>query len=434
MSAKRVKLCIAGGVSALAWLYLAFVSQGYAQAGLPDLLCVAVFCFVASVAVWWLFKDQEQIPIFEIVAFALLFRLIGVFTFPVLEDDFYRYLWDGFVTVKQGTPYGIAPSAWFDQDISPAMEGVLNTINYPDVATVYGPSLQWLFALSYLIAPAELWPLKLLLLVADLILLWVLLKLAPAKHLILYAWSPLVIKEFVISTHPDLFGAMFLGLALLAYQRKADSMLGVFLALAAGVKVFALIILPFLFLFHWRAWLSFSITAVLIALPFGLLSAWLPDGLAAMGQNWLFNALLYELFALIIGFANLKIVLASLFFTAAAFYGLRWLQQYNGKDALREIPRGDYLFAGLLIILPVLNPWYLIWLLPFAVIWPSAWAWVTSVALLFSYASGINLPASIAAELQDYQHPNWVLAIEFGLIILALCWDGYRSRKKFKTV
>lgn len=427
---KRKQLWLAGAISSIAYGFLCWRSQAYGDASLSDLLTTAIVCFLASIYVWNLFRHEQNTPIIDIVLFALAFRFLGLFTFPVLEDDFYRYLWDGFVTIDQGSPYGTPPSDWFNREVPSPVESLLDTINYPDVSTVYGPTLQWLFALSYMIAPGELWPLKCMLLLADVALMLALLRLAPARHLVLYAWSPLVIKEFVISMHPDLIGACLLVLALLAYRSRSDWTMGALLALAAGVKVFAFVIVPFLLLLKWRAWLSLVVTAIIIALPFGLLSAWLPDGLAAMGQLWLFNAPLYELFGSLTTFTNLKIIFVSIFVACGGVYGFKWLLAHWRHDSRGKLPRGDILFAGLLIILPAFNPWYMIWLLPFAVIRPSIWAWVASFTLILSYASGINLPANLSADLQDYQHPNWLLILEFGLIAFALVWDIWVGRFK----
>jgi len=432
LSAKRQRLCLAGSLSLLAYAYLCWNSQSYGQAGLIDLLAVAVVGFAASIFVCLQTAEGEPVPLLEILLFAVAFRLLGLFTFPILEDDFYRFLWDGFVTVDQGSPYGLPPSNWFDRDVPSSIEPLLDTINYPDIATVYGPSLQWLFALCYLIAPGELWPFKVMILIADFGVMFALLKLAPKRYLVLYAWSPLIIKEFVISMHPDLIGVSLLVFALVAYKARRDALLGVLVALALGVKVFALIILPFLLLLKWRAWLAFLATALLISLPFGLLAAWLPDGLVAMSKFWLFNAALYELFIGVVGFDELKLVLAGLFLFFGGIYGLYWLRTHWQFDSPRELPRGDILFAGLLLILPALNPWYMAWILPFAVIWPSRWAWLASFTLLLSYGSAINLPGQFGQGLQDYQIPTWLLILEFGLILLAALWD-WRSAKIGKT-
>jgi len=406
---------IAGGISCLAYLYVAFHSRSYGDFDLAQLLITSLFCAALSFWIWYLHTRQNQtVDVTTLVGFAILFRLIGGFSFPILEDDFYRYLWDAHMTVEFGSPYGIPPADFFDApQVSERFEIILSGINYPFIDTVYGPTCQWLFAVAYLISPGEIWPLQLMLGMADLILILLLLKLANPNSVLLYAWSPLIIKEFVITAHPDVLGAMFIVLALVLLKKNRLMGLGACLALACGVKVFALIVLPFLLRFEWRAWFVFFTTAVLIALPFGLKDAWLPGGLSAMGSSWLFNAPLYFVADVWLGrwfsLGSIKLILLTLLGLGCASYLVRYL--YKGRDVVahKEL-RGDLLYAGLFLCAPALNAWYLVWLLPFAVLRPSVWAWLLSVTILLSYASGINLADT---GLEPYQHSAWVLALEF---------------------
>ncbi len=58
--------------------------------------------------------------------------------------------------------------------------------------------------------------------------------------------------------------------AVVAFRRERWLWVGVLLALAAGVKIFALVAAPFLLGFKWRAWLALIVTGVAVAWPFGL--------------------------------------------------------------------------------------------------------------------------------------------------------------------
>jgi hypothetical protein len=80
----------------------------------------------------------------------------------------------------------------------------------------------------------------------------------------------------------------------------------------------------------------------------------------------------------------------------------------------------------LLAASPVINPWYLLWLLPFAAIFPSAWAWTASVAILLAYVTGLNLNDF---GMQPFHQPMWVRPLEFGLILTALATDWFRIRR-----
>jgi hypothetical protein len=203
------------------------------------------------------------------------------------------------------------------------------------------------------------------------------------------------------------------------------------LALAAGVKLFALVIAPFLLLWHLRGWLTFVATALISALPFGVLNAWVPVGLKAMGNDWVFNAPIYLAARTWLDAAQvaaLKLVLLALFVAIWLLMLWRWSQRcwYRGHLPLPELPL-FWLFGLFLAILPVQNPWYLVWWLPFAVLRPIVTPWVASAAILLSYVSGINLAGNLMGiQLGLYEQPTWVLATEFTLIAIAIYYDYRR--------
>lgn len=405
----------AGCMSLLAYVYLCIQSQSYGQATLFDLLSVSGVCAALCFTVWFYhWRENKEVSLSLLVIFAVLFRAVGILSYPVLEDDAFRYLWDGSMTIEFGTPYGYIPADFFDNDnLSYRFEEILGLINYPSIATIYGPLCQVIFALAYVIAPGELWPIQLVFALADMGVIFLLLKLARPLWVLLYAWSPLVIKEFAFTAHPDVLGVFCLLSAYLLCKHNKFILVGMFVGLAAGVKIFAIVLLPFLFKFQWRAYLSFALTVILLSLPWGFTQAWLPEGLKAMTDDWLFNAPVYSLFGKWLSINTIKIILLSIYACVMAITCFRYLFIQNSKE---NSFRPDLIFLGLFICTPALNAWYLVWLLPFAVIYPSLWAWTASVAILLAYASGINLSVS---GLAPYQIPYSVLMLEFGLIAFA---------------
>jgi hypothetical protein len=135
-----------------------------------------------------------------------------------------------------------------------------------------------------------------------------------------------------------------------------------------------------------------------------------------MATHWLFNAPIYLLLINIVDFNILKFILLTLFtlFTAIHF-AANW--QQTG-----QIPwfRGDWIYGVFFLCLPVVNPWYLAWILPFAVIVPSKWAWTASGCMLLSYFSGTHLDGQ---SLGLHQIPLWVVVVEYGLILAAYVHD-----------
>jgi len=272
--------------------------------------------------------------------------------------------------------------------------------------------------------------LQLIFALADIAIIIALLKLARPNAVLLYAWSPLLIKEFAFTAHPDVFGAMLVVFSLLAYRKGSAVLVGILMALATGIKIFPILILPFLLGFKWRGWLAFIITAFLISYPFGVIQAWFPEGLKVMGGNWYFNSPLYIAYIKLTpnGYSAdiVKYILLGLLAIGSGLYLLKTLIGFLRSQWPQELPRGDLLYGAFFLCLPALNPWYFVWMLPFAVLRTSVCAWVASFIVLMSYASGINLNS---ITLRAYQHPNWVLIVEFGVIFIALLFDIYLRKK-----
>ncbi len=406
---------------------------------IPIFLTICFGCAGLGYIIFWQYqKRQQQIPFLWILSSAIIFRAIGVLGEPILEDDFYRYLWDGYRMAVSGDPYSIAPAEYFSRnDIAPVFESILSRINYPDVATVYGPVSQWIFALGYLIAPGQVWPLQLTAALADVGVLLLLRSLCKHNILLLYAWCPLLIKEFAFTAHPDA-AAIFLSVAAMVSLVSARvAVSGIFLALATGVKVFALLLLPLFLIYHppWRKPLlllaCYLATIGLISALFGSAGIWYPEGLSAMAQSWVFNSPIYFLLTPIIPFSGLKLGLLLLFCFLFGFYGIRILLHrvgvgWDSRD--KRSVRGDLVFGLFLLCSPVLNPWYLPWILPFAVLYPARWPWVASYAILLSYLIQSTTGQSDLgqSDLGQYWLPAQLHLLEFGVILVAILWDWWR--------
>ena len=141
-------------------------------------------------------RREEPFPLGRLIFWAIAFRICGLAGGPFYEDDFYRYLWDGYRFATTGTPYGAAPEAFFiDPGVAPAMQSVLHGINHPELPTIYAPVTQAIFLLGYWLQPGGVAVLQAILIALDLAAVALLLRLTPARNVLLYAWCPLVIKE-----------------------------------------------------------------------------------------------------------------------------------------------------------------------------------------------------------------------------------------------
>lgn len=404
--------------------------QLYAMVG----LCAINLSLMAWIALDNNFADLSFAQVL-VTSFALAF--IALFAHPLLEDDHFRYLWDGYITATTGQPYALAPSAYFANDNTPrAMQDVLSGINNPDVPTIYGPVLQALFALCYWVAPAMLWPFKLVLLYA---LFGVLLLLRSAgvqpRWLMLFALHPLVFKETAFTAHPDLL----LGLALLAgvlvWQRGWYGRAAALASVAVAMKFSAIAVLPFFCISHLGRINRNAVLGALLALclAYAPVSLFLSMGegraLAILGEQWTFNPLIYKLVSAVLGDAVARGGVLLLFVVTWLLIFLQWLGKLRvfrsrllaGEDEHAPFPPVVAAFFVLLLLSPVVNPWYWLWLLPLAVLHYSWLVWIAATSSLLAYAH-VAQSVGQGSSIVTFAVPLWstiaqimAIALVFGL-------------------
>ena len=408
---------------ALGYAALALLAR---QSGEPGLQAFFLFVAWTSLPVFSLYlyfhRRDEPFPLGRLIFWAVVFRICGLLGGPIYEDDFYRYLWDGYRFATTGTPYGAVPEAFFSAPGVPVIfHGILNGINYPELSTIYAPVTQIVFLLAYWLKPGSIVALQAILILIDLVTIALLLRLAPAGNVMLYAWCPLVVKEIAFTAHPDGIGVCLLLAAIVLSQNHRWRSAAICLGMAAGAKIFALVLVPLVLVgAGFGHWILFGVILAVLYVPFVLQGGTDIESLLVFAREWEFNSAAFGLFTTVLQPFQAKLVLGLL---CAAFWG-HYYFRYS-RSGTREVPRGDWLYGALLAVSPVINPWYLLWLLPFAAITPSVSAWTFSVAVFLSYVTGLNL---IDDGLQPYQQPAWVRPVEYGLILLALVFDLFRRR------
>ena len=391
--------------------------------GSYSIACWLVAMFAMSAAVAWLSK--HELTTATIIGWAITMRLVAGFTPAFFEDDYFRFLWDGYRTLVDGNPYRLAPAEYFATfSGNDAMQEVLSHVNYPHVSTVYGPALQNLFAVAAAIDAGALWPWKLIVMIADASVVALLVRTLGSRTL-LYAWSPLVVHEIAVAAHPDgLVGALIL-LAYLAARRGELWWLAVCVGTAAAMKVHAVLALPFLIMLlasHFaRVTAAFATVGIyaIYWLPYldGFVNAW--HSFATFARAWQFNALGFQLFSTLPSPVGRALSLAGI----AALIAAAWRWQIRDRE--ERLPTALLMaFGALLFFSPVVNPWYLLCLLPLACATRYATPWIAAFVLPISYASDFNLGFASAT---DGRLPVWVSVVQWVAIAGAVIWD-WRAR------
>ena len=229
-------------------------------------------------------------------AFALRVMLVPLPPTSALSRDSWRYLWDARVTLLGHSPYTLAPS---DSLYVHLRDFIFTNMRFRNVPTIYLPVAQGVFALSYLIAPSNLFALKVIFLLCDMVtcgaLTWLLARkgLDP-RRVIIYAWCPLPVIEYALQGHVDSLTIVLTLLAVLcAYSswRGSRVLTGVLIGLATLTKIYPIILLVVIPRRGDRAvYASCVVTIFLGYLPFlimghGQVLGFLPHYIREQGGN-----------------------------------------------------------------------------------------------------------------------------------------------------
>ena len=420
-------------VAAEIWLVIA--SHG---TRIPQWSALAALFVFGVACTLWLVSGRAlfALNIYFVLCFAVATRLIPLFAQPLFDDDYFRFLWDGYQLIHGVSPYSSAPAANFARtDLSEPWHDVLAQINHPAVATIYGPFLQAIFALAVSLGGAQPIGLQVVFCGVDLALIAVLLRAGIAPlWVMMYVINPLVIKEICFSLHPDGVIAAALSFAVLALARERAVMSGMWTAAVVCAKL-PLALLVFALnarnTLHRRAILCALLIAFAFYLPFtsGGTDPFL--GLKTFAQEWRFNALGFSLFESIAG-AQARAAL-TIFYVIAGL-GCAVLVARHQLDTATAL---ILWLAVIVTFSPAVNPWYWLLLLPLAVVtnkMRGGWLvtpWVGSFALFLAYVNGALLSEiGVVSTLGPFEvHPT-ARIIETVLIASALSYDFIQIRRQ----
>ncbi|MBI2384653.1 MAG: DUF2029 domain-containing protein [Elusimicrobia bacterium] len=351
----------------------------------PAFLCVLALWTCVSWLTWRRLahephpgKDEGDRKALILVVAAFC-RLALVLVPPTPSTDAYRYSWEGRVANAGRNPYLLPPSS---PDLAFLRQGQDERINNQGLTAIYPPLALAAFRIVAAVT-ADARAQKGFFSLCDLLACVLLMRLLRRRGLsvawaAVYAWHPLVLVEFSAAGHLD--SLMILGLlaGLDLWESGRRGIGAAVWAAAALVKVVPIVLLPWLFLRRPRYAVVFLSVACfgLIPVVSGLAAALhaVPEsGIAAFASDWLANPSLYAALSTLVESPSLRRLLLVLIVIT---FSLPWARRC-GEDAVR------YLCGMILAVLlasPVVQPWYVLWALPFALLTPSpaalAWAWI----------------------------------------------------------
>ncbi len=282
---RSVLLCVLLAISVVLYLVLTRFAQN--DVNVPPFLQIWILCFLPYFGACILVfvtppaVGRWRIAELGIILFgAFLLRVLLLPQLPWLSRDSWRYVWDARVTLHGYSPYVYAPGNPILKSLQDAM--IYGNSRFRNVPTVYPPVAEGVYVLSYLLAPSNLFVLKVIFLGFDMLacagLALLLLQhgLDP-RRIIIYAWCPLPIVEFAIEGHLDALTGGLIVLVLLCATKRDSAvgwriLLGVLIALATLTKIYPLLLLIVVTRRRdWEVPLACFITIILAYIPFILL-------------------------------------------------------------------------------------------------------------------------------------------------------------------
>ncbi|MCZ6702728.1 MAG: hypothetical protein O6940_06760 [Ignavibacteria bacterium] len=344
-------------------------------------------------------KDNK-VWLWAIIGVGLISRLILIPSQPALEDDYYRYLWDGAVTANGCNPYMYSPLDAMKQtntelpevlfELSNESGDIIRNINHPHIRTIYPVLSQLVFAAAYLTSPWEYLSWKVYLLVFEVVLLIFLFKTLthlklPLIFISFYWLNPVVIHEFFNAAHMDLLALLFVVIALYLHVKNKSKYAIIILALAVGFKIWPVVLLPLLLRNFWddkKQLLSYAglfITIVLVLFVPVLLSS-LDESLGFIkyAGKWINNAAFYTIFKWLIQETISLLSINISCISCINRWGIVILFLITTYFIIRKVPQDQIHFykkallivAIMYLISPTQFPWYYTWIVLLLVIRP----------------------------------------------------------------
>ncbi len=408
---------------AIAVVFVDFAQSG-ARVGTPPhiiRLTVAGVAYCIAIAMLCAGRSPDRRLLGLCLALGLVARAPLVLNPPGTSDDGHRYVWDARLQRAGLNPYLVRPDdPAFDQYHTPQTR----LMNNRDVPSPYPPGAQYFFrAVTWL--DESVIAIKAALVLAEaatVVALWVWLRgrsIDPAWTLV-YAWHPIVIFETASAGHLDALGTMLLVAAVAALSRGRP-LAGVLAAAGSvSIKFLPIVLAPALFRHvGWRHAAAGTVFLAVLYLPF--VEEWRipPGSLGVFVDRFRFNQLAFDGVERVTG---PRIAAA-----AAVVAGLLTAVLVRPSARTGGVARWAWPMAVSLLLSPVVYPWYLIWLVPFAIGQAALPLLVWSLAVGSTYGVW-----ELARNGQRWAVPPSVLAWEYGAMAAVALIVLVSRRRKIK--
>ena len=401
--------------------------------------------------IFWYLVTKEKNNFTLLVATAVVFRLVFLVAIPNLSQDFYRFIWDGRMSLEGLNPYLYLPETFINKGNLPIKQaidlyagmGALNGGHF----TNYPPINQLNFFIAALFANSSILGsvivLRLQIILADIGIIYFGKKILerlelPVHHIFLYALNPFIIIELTGNLHFESVMLFFLVWSVYVLLQKKWIGAALIFGLSVSVKLIPLLFLPLFYQWFTKnkettgilKLLSFSAIIiglnVLLFLPF-LSSNLLSNYSGSVGlwfQNFEFNASFYyiarEIGTLFRGYNEIAIIgkilpiLVVIFLLIITFFRKNKSPQQLITALLIGI--SFYYFTT-----TTMHPWYLATMVVLAVFTNYRFPIIWSFVIVLSYKAYANNP---------WQENLWLVMVQYLLVYGFLLWEIIQIKKK----
>ena len=343
---------------------------------------------IFSIIYVYIIKNEKEIfkNFKHIFIYILLISIIFMLTLPTLSSDIYYYIGDSWLSAKYGeNPYYTSVNDLQNQGINDTI--LQNTGYWKTTTSVYGPLWNFiakiLVTLSFGNITIALYIFKIAALITHLGLCYLIYKLTNStKNVLIYGLNPLVLVELLSNVHNDIYLILFVFLSLYFIIKKKNIYLAILaMSCSIAIKYSTVLIVPFLLLYYFKeekmgkklayciiSGLSIILLVVIMYMPYykdlTIFTNMLVQNekFSQSIRLFLFQNLSNK-FSKIIGDISLPIF-------AIIYVGLIIkLLIKNEKDFGKIINSYNWIMlAFIFLILTNFQKWYILWLLPTALL------------------------------------------------------------------
>ncbi len=374
---------------------------------------IALFYTLAFIAYLGIYAQRKTISFKQLFIIAIIAQLLSIWNEPNLSIDYFRFLWDGEITLQGINPFDFTPqelanrefvtSSAYMQEIYAGISD-LSRENY----SCYPPINQFYFILASAFSDSlvlNTFILKLLIVLTEilgavfLIKILEFLKIERARIWLLYL-NPLWIIECTGNTHFEGVMISFLFIAFYYLLQKREILGSIFFAIAVQIKLVPLLILPFFLRFlGWKKAIVFYALTIFLVIAFGFIQLDSENinnfvtSLRLYFEVFEFNSFILYYYIQFgfwdVGWNMTKTygprlsMIALTIIVALALWGVRVNpDNFDWKKLFKRITIAFFVY---LILSSTLHPWYVLPLLAFSLFtnyaFPLAWSFV----IFFSY-------------------------------------------------